>query len=216
MSSEVPSPGHRTSGLAADVDDLYRIALRDQWGLALIWVGWVHLGLFLVCQWLYGLGDRAETHFLSLWGIDVGLGVMILRRTLVERRVGPMPSLFVLVARIWITFLILDFSSAGLNSLVGFETDWFKAVWATLSTFGFATMAWIFHLKFLVPACQMSLTAVMIARFPEFAYAIYGISWCLALNVVGYALEKRRRLFWVGGLDGKVRLPFEPQVADLN
>ena len=70
------------------------------------------------------------------------------------------------MARVWITFLILAFSSASLNSLVGFETDWFKATWATLATFGFATMAWIFHLGFLIPAVQMSLTALLIARHP--------------------------------------------------
>jgi hypothetical protein len=177
------------SGLATDVADLYRVALDDRWGLALVYVGWSHLAIFLVCQTLYGRGDRAEAHFLPLWGIDLGVGLLILRRFLVGR---PIPSLLLLVARIWITFLILAFSAASLNSLIGFQTDWFKAVWATLSTFGFATMAWIFHLKFLVPAVQMSLTALLIARFPAYAYAIYGLSWCVALNLVGGTLERRR------------------------
>lgn len=98
------------------------------------------------------------------------------------------------MVRVWITFLILAFSTATMNKLVGFETDWFKAIWATLSTFGFATMAWIFHLKFLIPAVQMSLTAMLIARYPDYAYGIYGISWWIALNTVGLALERRRSL----------------------
>jgi hypothetical protein len=53
-------------------------------------------------------------------------------------------------------------------------------------------MAWIFHLKFLIPAVQMSLTALLIARYPEYAYGLYGVSWCLALNSVGLTLERRR------------------------
>ena len=47
-----------TSGLAADIADLYTVALRDRWGLALATIGWAHLAIFLVCQWLYGLGDQ--------------------------------------------------------------------------------------------------------------------------------------------------------------
>lgn len=180
------------SGLEADVAELYAVALRDHWGIALILVGWVHFGIFLICQYLYGTGDRAEGHFLPLWGLDLTLSVLIARRFLVGTDRGPIPSLFLLTSRVWVTFLILTFSTASLNALVGFETDWFKAVWSTLSTFGFAMMAWIFHLKFLVPAVQMSLTALLIARFPNIAYLLYGLSWCLALNSVGVSLERRR------------------------
>ena len=122
------------------------------------------------------------------------------------RRGEPMPTLLPLVARIWITFLILTFSTAMLNKLVGFHTDWFKALWATLSTFGFAMMAWIFHLKFLIPAVQMSMTALLIARYPEYAYGIYGVSWCVALNTVGIALERRRALLLSTFGDGRSRI----------
>jgi hypothetical protein len=192
MSSVPQQPTNRPSGLSADIAELDEVALRDRWGMALVSVGWFHLTVFTVCQLLYGTGDRAESHFLPLWGVDLVGSILIFRRFLVGPDRGPLPSLFVLVARIWITFLILTFSTASLNRLVGFETDWFKAVWATLSTFGFAMMAWIFHLKFLIPAVQMSLTALLIARFPAYAYGLYGISWCLALNLVGLNLERRR------------------------
>ncbi len=197
MSSVPEAPKEYPSGLAADIADLDRVALRDRWGLALVRLGWVHLAIFSICQFLYGRGDRAESHFLPLWGVDLLGAVLIFRRTIRE----PIPSLFTLVVRIWITFLILTFSTATMNSLVGFETDWFKAVWATLSTFGFATMAWIFHLRFLIPAVQMSLTAMLIARYPDFAYGIYGVSWWVALNAVGLTLE-RRRVDSMAGIDG--------------
>jgi hypothetical protein len=210
------TPKGPTSGLAADIADLYAVALRDRWGLALVSVGWVHLAIFLVCQWLYGRGDRAEAHFLPLWGLDLAGGVMIFRKFLSNRPGGPIPSLFLLVARIWVTFLILAFSAASLNSLIGFQTDWFKAMWATLSTFGFATMAWIFHLKFLIPAVQMSLTALLIARFPGYAYGIYGISWCLALNTVGCTLEKRRVLAREARLDSSMRSKSTTQAVDIG
>ena len=100
------------SGLAADVAELDRVALRDRWGLALIAVGWVHLAIFLVCQVLYARGDRAESHFLPLWGLDLVAGgpdPPAVPRAAVARAD---PALLPLVARVWITFLILAFSSA--------------------------------------------------------------------------------------------------------
>ncbi|WP_435007716.1 hypothetical protein P12x_004981 [Tundrisphaera lichenicola] len=190
MPSDHDSASHR-SGLMSDVADLEQVALRDRWGLGLIAVGWAHLVVFSVCQVLYGRGDRAPVHFLPLWGVDLIAAFLIARKFLVGESKRPTPSLLLVVARVWITFLILAFSTASMNSLVGFETDWFKAVWATLATFGFATMAWIFHLGFLIPAVQMSLTALLIARNPDYAYLIYGVSWCLALNGVGAVLERR-------------------------
>jgi hypothetical protein len=206
MPSDSDSPTIRKSGLAADVAEMERVALRDRWGLGLVAVGWVHLALFLVCQGLFSQGDRAKSHFLPLWGVDLVLATLIFRRFLKgpDKKVsdtllsGRAPALLPLVIRVWITFLILAFSSASLNSLTGFETDWFKASWSTLATFGFATMAWVFHLAFLIPAVQMSLTALMIARYPEWAYLIYGVSWCLALNGVGLVLERRRALAGLG------------------
>ena len=177
--------------LAAEVAELTRVALRDRWGLALIAVGWSNLLILLACQWLYSTGDRAASHVLPLWGLDLAALVAILRRFIVRPDRSP-PALTIVIVRIWVTFLILTFSTASLNSLVGFETDWFKAVWSTLSTFGFATMAWLLNLAFLIPAVQMSLTSLLIARNPDHAYAIYGLSWCLALNGLGLALELRR------------------------
>jgi hypothetical protein len=198
MPSDPEIPTIRKSGLADDVAEMDRVALRDRWGLGLIWVGWVHLALFLICQSLFARGDRAKSHFLPLWGVDLVLAFLILRRFIGGHSRAPSPTLLPLVTRVWITFLILAFSSASLNSLIGFETDWFKASWATLATFGFATMAWVFHLRFLIPAVQMSLTALLIARYPEWAYLIYGGSWCLALNGVGLVLERRRSLARIG------------------
>ncbi len=68
--------------------------------------------------------------------------------------------------RVWLTFVILCLTSASLNSLTGFEIDWFKISWAMLGTFGFAVLAWIFHLAFLIPAVLMSITALCDRRPP--------------------------------------------------
>ena len=193
--SSIPGTDDRPpSGLAFEVAEVARVADRDRWGLALIAIGWSHLALFLACHVLYGRGDRTPSHFLPIWGLDLVVALAITRRFLGGPARRPVPTLVRVMVRVWATFLILCFSSASLNRLTGLEVEWFKSSWGTLATFGFATMAWIFHPLFLVLAVQMSLTGLLIAVHPGSAYAIYGVSWCLAMNGLGLALE-RRRLF---------------------
>ena len=122
------------------VADLERVALRDRWGLALMILGWVHLAIFLTCQILFTIGDRHHTHYVGLWGLE-----FFTQPRGDPPRGGPgrvrSTPLGGMIVRVWATFLILSFNVASLNSLTGFSIDWFKPVWATLSSFGFATTA---------------------------------------------------------------------------
>ena len=63
-------------GLAAEVAEVARVADRDRWGVGLMAIGWSHLAVFLACQALYARGDRAESHFLTLWGLDLALALV--------------------------------------------------------------------------------------------------------------------------------------------
>ncbi len=179
-------------GLTLEIAALRTAAVRDRWGPAFIAAGVVHLAIFLFCQILFWDGDRAPAHFLPLWGLDLGLSTWILKRSLGRKGGRPPLVLLGVAVRVWVTYFILCFTATSLNKLTGMEVEWFKIAWASLATFGFATMAWLFHLKFLIPAVQMSLTALLIARFPGEAYWIYGVSWCLALGGLGLVLEKGR------------------------
>ena len=96
-----------------------------------------------------------------------------------------------LIARVWITFLILSFNVASLNTLTGWSVDWFKPVWCTLASFGFATMAWLFGLRFLIPAFLMYFTGLLMVKFPEWNYLIHGISWWATLQSLGWDLIRR-------------------------
>lgn len=186
-----PKPEARTSWKAPLVRELERVALRDRWGVALMAVGWIHLGFFMVCQVLFWNGDRSRTHFLGLWGAEFAVNLWAIRRIAGRGWAGSTPLAGV-IARIWATFLILSFNLASLNTLTGFAVDWFKPVWATLSTFGFATTAYVTNVWFFVPAVQMYFTGLIMALYPEHNYAIYGVSWWVSLQGIGLVLERRR------------------------
>lgn len=173
------------------IAELRQVALRRPWGQALMAIGWVHLAFFIVCQVAYSEGVRASWVSLLLWSSEIG-SVLLAMRLVVGRdwlREAPAVELIV---RVWITFLILSFNVASLNTLTGWSLDWFKPVWCTLASSGFATMAWLFGLRFLIPAFQMYFTGLLMVRFPEWNYLIHGLSWWAALQVLGWDMTRRR------------------------
>jgi hypothetical protein len=97
------------------------------------------------------------------------------------------------IGRLWLTLLILSFSLSTLNATIGWETLWFKAAWGTLSSFFFATLAWLVTPWFLVLAFWMYFTALLMARFMEWNNVIYGVSWWMALMIVAWRVRRRER-----------------------
>jgi hypothetical protein len=182
----------RPPGLAGDVAEFRQVVLAERWGLGLSTIGWVHLGTFLTCHVMFQSGNLAPPPYLGLWLLEFVAVVVVLRRMVTGNGRHAAPPLVGLLARVWITFIILGFSVASLNNLTGRPPDWFKPVWGTLSTFGFAMMAWLVSLWFLVPAVQMSITGALMASFPGHAYLIYAVSWWVVLQAVALVLERIR------------------------
>ena len=167
------------------------MSLLRPWDRALMALGWIHLGFFLVCQAVYTSGERSKWIALSLWTAELAAVFLAMKRIAGKGWLYE-SSIVRLIARIWVTFLILSFNVASLNTLTGFEIDWFKPVWCTLASFGFATLAWLFGLRFLIPAFQMYFTGLIMVRYPQWNYLIHGVSWCLALQFVGWDISRRR------------------------
>ena len=170
-------------------DDMSRTLRDPRWPRALVGVGLVHLAAFAVCHALAEPVSRRDLRYLVIWFVEL-IGVLVVMRKLAGRHWIRRSPAINLAAKLWTTFLILSFNVVSLNSLVGIEHPWFKPVWGTLSTFLFASLAWLFSPLFFIPAVQMWATGLLMAQFDAYAYAIYGVSWCLAL--CGVAANIRR------------------------
>ena len=189
--SREPSAQDHWDAMVADVST---VASTQRWGQSLIAIGWVHLAIFAACQAIYTPEVRSESRHPMLWAAEMAMILWILRRFGGRgwRKATPLVGV---VARVWLTFLILAFNAATLNSLTGWTLDWFKLAWCGLSSFGFATMAWLFGPRWLIPAVWMYFTGLLMVQFPLWHYAIYGASWWAALQAIGLVLERRRRAF---------------------
>jgi hypothetical protein len=167
-------------------EELNRSAVRKRLSIALAGVACINLATFLICQLIYVPDGRRDYRHPLLWLLDLAAVLAFLRESLGRNWVRS-SSAINLVAKLWTTFLILSFNLLALNSLTGFELHWYKPVWATLSTFLFASLAWAFSPWFLVPAVQMWATGLLMANLPDWCFLIYGISWWIAL--VGIAIQ---------------------------
>ncbi len=161
----------------------------DRWPLVLSTIGWIHLGVFSICQWMFSHGDKTPSRYILAWSIELLLVILAIR-TIAQKGWSRRSPIVGFGLRVWCTFLILSFNTASLNTLSGLSSDWFKLAWAPLSTFGFAAMAYAATPWFFVPAVQMYFTGLLLVWLPNWNYLIYGLSWCLALQIVGLAVRR--------------------------
>jgi hypothetical protein len=172
------------------IAELNRSAVRKRLSIAMAGVACINLVTFIICQVIYVPNGRADFRHPLLWVLDLVAVLAFLRKSLGRGWMGSSTAIN-LVVKLWTTFLILSFNLVTLNSLTGFELAWYKPVWATLSTFLFASLAWVFSPWFFVPAVQMWATGLLMVNFLDWAFLIYGVSWWLAL--MGIAIDLRRK-----------------------
>jgi hypothetical protein len=169
--------------------DLLESPLRGRLSMALMAMAFIHLACFLGCHAIFDPRVHRDMRHLALWLVELMTVLGMLSVVM-----GPgwfrSSSSISLLAKLWTTFLILSFNVVTLNAVTGFELSWYKPVWGTLSTFLFASLAWVFTPWLLVPAVQMWLTGLLMVRFPEQAYLIYGVSWWVALTGIAALLRR--------------------------
>jgi hypothetical protein len=173
-------------------EDMRRALAADPWSRVLFGMAWTHLGLFLVCHRMFDPKVTGDLRFPALWVVEF-VALLAIMRAVGGKGWSRRSPAQGLVLRVWVTMMILSFNVATLNALTGWQLDWFKPVWATLSTFLFATLAWLFTPRFLILAVQMYLTGLLMVKLPEWNYLIFGVSWWVALHAVGVVLWRRER-----------------------
>jgi hypothetical protein len=176
---------------AALGNDLDRAMAASPWPAALVGVAWVHLLCFAGCHAIYDPAIVTDLRHPMFWTIELFSVLVVLRNVLGRGWIRSSPAIN-LVAKLWISFLILSFNVVSLNAVTGFEHSWYKPVWGTLSTFLFASLAWLFSPLFLINAVQMWLTGLLMVNLPHWSYLIYGVSWWLALLAIAQYLRRKQ------------------------
>jgi hypothetical protein len=177
--------------LAAEIDEAI-VRGGGRWSRALMAVAWIHLFAFIVCHNLHSPGQDSDPRHILVWFIEL-VTVFVAMRIFAGKGWFWSPQAIHFIGRLWLTLLILSFSLSTLNATIGWQTLWFKAAWGTLSSFFFATLAWLIAPRFLILAVQMYVTALLMARFMDWNNLIYGASWWLALMEIAWMVRRRER-----------------------
>jgi hypothetical protein len=175
-------------------EELDRALIRGggRWSRALMAVAWIHLLAFLVCHTLHSPGQDSDPRHILVWFSEL-VTVFVAMRVFAGKGWFWSPEAIHFIGRLWLTLLILSFSLSTLNHVIGWQTLWFKAAWGTLSSFFFATLAWLITPRYLILAVQMYLTALLMARFMDWNNVIYGASWWLALMEIAWMVRRCER-----------------------
>jgi hypothetical protein len=173
--------------LRAEIDQAI-VKGGGRWSRALMAVAWIHLLAFVICHTLHSPRQDSDPRHILVWFIEL-VSVFVAMRMFAGKGWFWSPQAIHFVGRLWLTLLILSFSLSTLNATIGWQTLWFKAAWGTLSSFFFATLAWLITPRFLILAVQMYVTALLMARFMDWNNLIYGVSWWLALMGIAWTVR---------------------------
>ena len=173
------------------LEELNESPVRRRLSLALAGVACIHLAIFVLCQAISAPEIRQDMRHPALWLIELIAVLLFLNRSL-GRGWYRSTTAMTLVAKLWTTFLIISFNAVTLNALTGFDLYWYRPVWASLSTFFLASLAWLFTPWFLIPAVQMWVTGLLLVHLPDWGFLVYGVSWWIALLGIAVVLGRKQ------------------------
>src|SRR5262245_23412464 len=94
--------------------------------------------------------------------------------------------------RIWTIFIFLCINVAVLNVVTGQPIFVFMPTLATLSSFAFTCVTTFISRRFAFAGFTMFVTGMVMARFHEHQFVIYGVGWLIVLETLSLILWLRR------------------------
>jgi hypothetical protein len=175
-----------------DRQDLLKVALQRRWGQSLIILGWLHLAAFSICWYLTWFKDFHEAGpYLTIW-ISEMIGIWIIFRSVGGARSGrpAVKPLERFIVKLWITYFILAFNLASMNTLRGHFMFEFFPAYASLGSFAFLVMSFVVHRDFFWPVPILFGSGLLMAANLYHAFLIFALSWWLILNGIGLRILK--------------------------
>ena len=181
--------------LAKDqVEALQTLAMRRNWGWAILLVAWLHLLAFLACYYLTIVQNYHEAlGYLSIWTGEL-CGMWLIFRLCGGQRLSDAPStpLEVFIRRVWIAYFLLAFNLGTMNAIRGHALFELFPATASLASFAFIIMSVVVSWRFFGAVLVMFASGLLMAGNLIHEFLIFAISWWLVLNCIGVVLLLQR------------------------
>ena len=180
-------------GLNLHVRDAEGVKVDGTWrrrlGLALALVGWLHLIAFGACWWLtVGVGYHGAGGYLAIWCAEL-LGALGILRVCAGSWPGDEQGR--LVARVWLSYLLLAANLCTMNGLRGHQMFELFPAMASLASFGFLMMTFAVDGRFFAAVLVMFVSGLLMAAWHLHAYLIFAVAWWTVLNGIALAIQPR-------------------------
>ncbi len=169
-------------------------AVENHW-LMYTLLGWENLTACGLSHYLLTgpIGQTARWPYVVMWLVQIVIAIATIKLVTGRQRIEESP-LEPINKRVWVMFLFLCINVAVLNVIAGYEVFVFLPVLAVLSSFGFTVMTAVMSPRFMAAGLGMFATGIVMARFPEHGFLIYGAGWLVILQTMGIIfLRKRER-----------------------
>lgn len=175
------------------VEQFERTAAVENHWLMYTLLGWEHLVTCSICYYFVQvMGLQARWPYVVLWLAQIFVAIGTVKLVTGRPRVEESP-LEPINKRIWLMFLFLCINVAVLNVLADQPIFRFLPALAVLSSFGFTAMTTLFSRRFAVAGLTMFGTGILIARFPEYGFLIYGAGWLVVLQTLAVIFFRKRK-----------------------
>jgi hypothetical protein len=180
---ELSSPAQR--------EHLAERARSRRWGLSLVLVGWLHLAAFSLCWSLTVFRHYHEAPgYLAIWlGEMLGMG-LIFRLCGGPAPAEEQPPLQRFVVRVWVSYFLLAFNLASMNTLRGHAMFELFPATASLASFAFLVLTFAVDRRFFAAVLVMFAAGLLMAANLLHAYLIFALAWWLVLCGIGLKLSR--------------------------
>jgi hypothetical protein len=167
-------------------------AVENHW-LIYALLGWEHLLACCASHYLLQVKRVQEPRslYVAIWLVQILVAWGTIYSICSRQRTEESP-LEPLNHRIWTIFIFLCINVAVLNVVSGEPIFAFMPVLATLSSFAFAFVTTFISRRFTAAGLTMFVTGVLMARFRDYEFLIYGVGWLVVLETLSLTLWLRR------------------------
>ena len=171
--------------------DTHNAVVLQNWGLLWMWHSLVLLVVSLLTNGLDLLGDRNPWHYFLLW--TAGLGTWAAVFWWMRQRMGPVTFVERQIAHIWAASMVSIALLFPIEYLLDLDVLELSPILGLSSGMVFLVKAGMLTGTFYFQAIALFACSILMAMFPPFSHAIFGVVSAICFFVPGWKYHRQRQ-----------------------
>lgn len=183
--------GHITQIVSRLFRETHHAVVLENWGLLWIWHSLVLFVLCLLTNWMQLQGVASRLPYLAAWVLGMGAWAAVFWN--LRRRAGPITFVERQIAHVWAASMVASTLLYLVEYVLGMEVLALSPVLGLITGMVFFVKAGILTGKFYAQSAALFATAAVMAVYPTYAVAIFGLVSFGCFIVPGLEYYRRQR-----------------------